>query len=166
MPYFRQNCLTEWQKDFVCHREVVCGMVTSPSSRQRPWAQTLAPLLLAIQLSLSFLTCKTRIMVKPTSKSGVVFYGHATWRAPSVSALGWQWGWVSQWQAGWYPVHDLILGLEKTSSHRFSHSPQEAKSTHHSSPASRLGCHSRLGDYPVIHVLLMLIVSGGVTVLL
>lgn len=51
-------------------------MVMSPGSRQSPWAHTLAPLLLAIQLSLSFLTCKMRIMVN--SPQRVVWYFMAT----------------------------------------------------------------------------------------
>lgn len=47
MPYFRQNLLVESQK--ALHSwggEVVCDMVTGPSSRQSPWVQTLIPLLL------------------------------------------------------------------------------------------------------------------------
>lgn len=51
-------------------------MAMSPSPRQSPWGQTLAVLLLATA-ELSFLICKTKIMVKPPSKRGV-FYGRAT----------------------------------------------------------------------------------------
>lgn len=148
-------------------------MVMSPGSRQSPWAHTLAPLLLAIQLSLSFLTCKMRIMVN--SPQRVVWYFMAT--PPDVLP-------VCGLLPGKYPGMAVGMGIPATSRvmtqctsslwagkdllMQIFSPTHPRKSNPHILPHQPLqsSCHSRLMDYPIItNVLLTQIVSGGVPVL-
>lgn len=109
-------------------REVVCDRVTSPSSRQSPWGHTLALLLLATELSLSFLIYETGSCWKSTSKSdeGIPLIVHVKCSQPVawhlVNAPSWHSMRVSVLVAGTVTTQgtrSLLAG--KDSLCRFSH---------------------------------------------